>query len=134
MTRLCTFQIGPHACALDVSRVREVIRPGVPTPVPRAPEGVAGVLSVRGRILTAWDLLPRLGLPPRRRPEAAFGLVLSGSLCLLADEVGQVGEPKPSRFETPPPALVSGFADLVERAYRGRRTLYLVLNADQIRP
>jgi len=134
VSRLCTFQLGPHACALDVSCVREVIRPGAPTPVPRAPEGVAGVLSVRGRLLTAWDLLPRLGLPPRRRPEAPCGLVVDDALCILADEVGQVGEPRPSRFETPPAAMIAGFADLIETAYRGKRTLYLVLRADAIRP
>ena len=134
MKGLCTFQVGPHTCALDVTAVREVIRPGPPSPVPRAPEGVTGLLAHRGQVLTAYDLLPRLGLPPRVRPDAPFGLVLDGDLCLLADEVGEVTEVDSSRFETPPSALTSGFAHLVESAYRGRHNLFLVLSADGIRP
>lgn len=134
MKGLCTFQVGPHTCALDVAAVRKVIQPETPTPVPRAPTGVRGVFAHRGQILTAYDLLPRFGLPPRRSPEAPFGLVLDDDLCLLVDEVGEVAEVDPSRFETPPHALTAGFESMVETAYRGRRNLFLVLSIDGIRP
>jgi len=132
--RLCTFQVGPFACALDVDEVREVVRPGVPTPVPLAPEGVAGLVSVRGRLLTAFELLPRLGAPARKAPQAPFGLVIGDDCCLLVDEVGEVREAEASRFETAPPQLVEGIEDLVESAYHGRRNRYLVLRAGRIRP
>jgi len=132
--RLCTFQIGPHTCALDVASVREVIQPGLPAPVPRAPAGIPGVFAHRGQVLTAYDLLPRMGLPPRLRPQAPFGIVLDGELCLLVDEVGEVAAVDPSRIETPPRALIEGFEAMVETAYRGRHNLFLVLSADGIRP
>lgn len=133
MNKLCTFSIGTHACALDVSVVREVIRPRAPTPVPHAPEGVVGLVSLRGQILTTIDLGPRLGDPART--DAPYGIVVELDdtvLCLLADQVGQVGEAKGDRLEPPPASLDPSLCDLVEAAYRAPRTLFLVLRPDAI--
>jgi purine-binding chemotaxis protein CheW len=132
--QLCTFQIGPFACAVDVDAVREIVRPEPPTPVPLAPEGVRGLVPVRGRLLTAFELGPRLGFPERPAPRRPVGLVFAGDCCLLVDEVGDVRDADASRFETAPPELVEGIEDLVESCYRGRRNRYLVLRAERIRP
>jgi len=134
---LCTFQIGPYACALDVSLVREVMRPRLATPVPLAPEGVVGLLSVRGRIITAYDLGPRLGLTARPDADAPFGILIDSDtapLCLLVDAVGEVGHPSPERLEAPPANLDERVRPYVEAAYRGPRNLFLVLTAAAVRP
>ncbi|MHC4407796.1 MAG: chemotaxis protein CheW [Planctomycetota bacterium] len=134
MRRLCTFQLGRLSCALDVGCVREVIRPRMPTPVPQAPEGVMGLVSLRGQILTAFDAGPRLGLAPRKSADAPYGIVLDGGFCLLVDEVGDVGEAHADRFEPPPDDLAPELEGLVESAYRGRRTRFLVLSPLGIKP
>ena len=134
---LCTFQIGPYSCAIDVRHVREIMRPRRATPVPLAPEGVVGLLSVRGGILTAYDLGPRLGLAPRPDGEAPFGILIDSEtapLCLLVDAVGEVGHPSPARLEPPPSHLDERVRPFVEAAYRGPRSLFLVLTAAAIRP
>ena len=133
MSKLCTFSIGNHACALDVNVVREVIRPRAPTPVPHAPEGVVGLVALRGQVLTAVDLGPRLG--DDTRTDAPYGIVVAYGdtvFCLLADQVGQVGEAKDERVEPPPASLDPALCDLVAAAYRAPRTLYLVLRPDAI--
>jgi len=128
-TQLCTFQLGPYACALDIRYVREVIRPRLPTPVPRAPLGVVGLVSLRGQILTAFDLGPSLGLEPR--VEAPYAIVVElgdDMVCLLTDEVGEVGDADPSCLEPPPANLKPELRNVVERAYRTPDNLFLVLN------
>jgi chemotaxis signal transduction protein len=77
----------------------------MPTPVPQAPEGVMGLVSLRGQILTAFDAGPRLGLAPRKSADAPYGIVLDGGFCLLVDEVGDVGEAHADRFEPPPDGI-----------------------------
>lgn len=49
--------------ALPVERVREIVRLRAITPVPRVPEAVRGVISLRGEIVQVIDLRSRLGLP-----------------------------------------------------------------------
>ena len=135
--RLCTFSIGPYACALDVSLVQAVLRPGRCTPVPCAPEGVVGLLSLRGRIVTAFDLGPRLGLAQRPTPDAPFGILLaseSADLCLLVDGLGEVGEAVPNRLEPVPTNIDERVRSMVEAAYRGPRNLFLVLSEEAIKP
>ena len=50
---------------LTLDRVRDVFVPRGLSPVPLAPPEVAGLLNLRGRIVTAVDLRRRLGLGPR---------------------------------------------------------------------
>jgi purine-binding chemotaxis protein CheW len=50
--------------ALPIERVREIVRLRPITPVPRVPEAVRGVISLRGEIVQVLDLRRRLGLPP----------------------------------------------------------------------
>ena len=64
LQRLLTFPLGGAAYALPVERVREIVRIRPITPVPRVPEAVLGVISLRGEIVQVVDLRRRLGLEP----------------------------------------------------------------------
>src|ERR1700742_819154 len=60
---LATFFLRDALCALDAAGIQEVIRVGPITPVRHAPESVAGIVNLRGKIVTVLDLGLRLGLP-----------------------------------------------------------------------
>lgn len=51
--------------ALPIERVREIVRLRPITPVPRVPDAVLGVISLRGEIVQVLDLRGRLGLAAR---------------------------------------------------------------------
>jgi len=57
------FRLGDEQFALASSAVREVRVPTGLRKLPGAPAFVAGVLNVRGRVVTVLDLRPPLGLP-----------------------------------------------------------------------
>jgi purine-binding chemotaxis protein CheW len=44
--------------------VQEIVRLQMITPVPAVPPEIAGLINLRGEVLTAVDLRARLGLPP----------------------------------------------------------------------
>ena len=60
---LATFFVRDALCALDAAGIQEVIRLGPLTPVRHAPPDVAGILNLRGKIVTILDLGLRLGFP-----------------------------------------------------------------------
>ena len=68
-----TAMIGGQLFGLPISRVQDVFMPDRMTRVPLAPPEIAGVLNLRGRIVTAIDMRRRLGLPPRDRRQAVDG-------------------------------------------------------------
>src|SRR6185312_12176261 len=88
-----TAIIGGQLFGLPISRVQDVFMPDRLTRVPLAPPEIAGVLNLRGRIVTTIDMRRRLGLPPRddNKPSMAVGIELKGeSYGLLIDTVGEV--------------------------------------------
>jgi purine-binding chemotaxis protein CheW len=63
MLKLLTIRLGERALALDLMGVRELRAYQAPTPLPRAPRHVRGMLNLRGAILPVVDLADLLGWP-----------------------------------------------------------------------
>jgi purine-binding chemotaxis protein CheW len=115
-----TVTVAGHPLGIAVDAIEEVVRLGALTPVPRAPEMVAGLMNLRGRIVTAIDLRVPLGLP-RQAPRAAAMCVIVGDrgdpYALLVDAVGDVMaagevEAAPATLDPRWRALVRGVAKL----------------------
>src|SRR6202521_5533797 len=88
-----TVMIGGQLFGLPISRVQDVFMPDRMTRVPLSSPEIAGVLNLRGRIVTAIDMRRRLGLPKREdgRKPMAVGIEFKGeSYGLLIDTVGEV--------------------------------------------
>ena len=71
-----TVEIAGQTFGIAIERVREVFAPERITRVPLAGKEIAGVLNLRGRIVTAIDMRVRLGRPPAERagPRMAVGV------------------------------------------------------------
>jgi purine-binding chemotaxis protein CheW len=92
---LATFVLRNSLFAFDASRVQEVIRLGAVTCVRHAPEDVAGVINLRGRIVTLLDLGHMLGFGKAEtsRDSRIFIVEDRGEfLGLLVDQAGDVIE------------------------------------------
>lgn len=60
--QLLTFSLDKEEYALDIEAIREIIKPREITEIPRAPEHVLGILSLRGLVIPVYDLKQRLKL------------------------------------------------------------------------
>jgi len=88
-----TAMIGGQLFGLPIQHVQDVFIPERVTRVPLAPPEIAGVLNLRGRILTLIDMSGRFGLPTRAsdRAKMAIGVESRGeSYGLLIDGIGEV--------------------------------------------
>jgi len=120
---------------LKLDRVRDVFVPQDLSAVPLAPPEVAGLLNLRGRIVTALDLRRRLGLPPREpgKPAVAVGIEDRGELYgVVADKVGDVLWLKPSAYEANPSNLDPRWAQVCAGVYRLDGDLMVVLDVDKV--
>jgi purine-binding chemotaxis protein CheW len=67
--QLCVFRAGDEELVVDIMRVQEIIPPLPVTKVPAAPDGIEGVVNLRGAIVPVVDVRARLGLPePTQTP------------------------------------------------------------------
>ena len=130
-----TAVIGGQLFGLPISRVQDVFMPERLTRVPLASSEIAGVLNLRGRIVTVVDMRARLGLPKASdgKPPMAVGVDLRGeSYGLLIDQIGEVLRlPEDSR-EDNPVNLDSRMTKLAGGVHRLDGQLMVVLDVDRV--
>ncbi|ADN36377.1 CheW protein [Methanolacinia petrolearia DSM 11571] len=96
MKDIVQFEIGGVQYALDINIAREIVEMMPITPVPRAPEHIAGIINLRGEITNILNLNYLMGLPAGEEvenrkiivlvPEAADG----SNVGLIVDDVQSV--------------------------------------------
>jgi purine-binding chemotaxis protein CheW len=130
-----TVTLGGQLFGLPISRVQDVFMPERLTRVPLAPPEVAGVLNLRGRIVTAIDMRGRLGLPERdgKRPPMAIGIECKGeSYGLVIDTVGEVVKLDEVAREPNPVNLDAALARISAGVHRLERQLLVILDVDRV--
>jgi purine-binding chemotaxis protein CheW len=135
MTEYVTVTIGDHLFGLPISRVQDVFVPERLTRVPLAPPEVAGILNLRGRVVTAIDMRTRLdlGSRPKDRPAMAIGIEFRNeSYGLLVDAVGEVMALRDSACEAKPANLDPRLNKVAAGIYRLEGHLMVVLDVDRL--
>ncbi len=134
--QFCTFFVGELFLGIEVTRIQEVLRDCMITPVPTANPAIRGLINLRGQIVTAVDLRTCFKIPDRDRDDSPPTiLVLDGSaelLSLVVDRPGDVLEVEDGSFEEPPDTLKNESRRLIRGAYKLERNLLLVLDVDHV--
>jgi purine-binding chemotaxis protein CheW len=135
MTQLSTFYVGKYLFGVDVALVQEIVRIRQMTPVPLGSQDIAGLINLRGEVLTAIDMRTRLGLRPSSAETERVNVVIrldEEPLSLLVDEIGGVFEVSGVPFEQTPSTVDEQVRDLIQGAYTLPDKLLLSLSVEQI--
>jgi purine-binding chemotaxis protein CheW len=134
-TEFVTFTIAGQTFGLPIGRVQDVFKLARITRVPLAGAEIAGVLNLRGRIMTAIDMRHRLDVKRREQGAApmAIGIEAKGeSFGLLVDAVGEVVKLPDFDREPNPINLDGKLAALSAGVYRLDGLLLVVLDVDRV--
>jgi purine-binding chemotaxis protein CheW len=130
-----TFSAAGQMFGLPIERVQDVFKPTRITRVPLAGPEIAGVLNLRGRIVTAVELRIRLGLGARKVEDGpmAIGIESQGeSFGLLVDSVGEVLKLAVDEREANPVNLDRHLARVSAGVYRLDGELLVILDIDRV--
>ena len=134
-TEFVTVTLGAQMFGLPIGRVQDVFVPERLTRVPLAPPEVAGILNLRGRIVTAIEMRSRLDLParPEGQPVMAIGIEFKGeSYGLLVDAVGEVMKLASYACEPKPANLDARLARVAAGVVRLEGQLMVILDVDRV--
>jgi purine-binding chemotaxis protein CheW len=132
--QLCTFFLQDLYFGVEVEKVQEVIRYQEMTRIPLAPEAIAGLINLRGQIVTAIDLRRQLELAGRQAGQLPMNVVIrrdDGPISLLVDEIGDVVEVEEESFEDPPDTLEARRKEFLRGVYKLKNKLLLLLDTDK---
>jgi len=134
-TELVTFTIAGQLFGLPIGRVQDVFKPLRMTRVPLAGAHIAGVLNLRGRIVTVIDMRNRLDVQKREGGAAPMAIGIEAkneSFGLLVDAIGEVLKLPDTQREPNPINLDRKLAALSAGVYRLDGQLLVVLDIDQV--
>jgi purine-binding chemotaxis protein CheW len=132
--QLCTFFLEGLFFGVEVEKVQEVIRYQEMTRVPLSPAVIAGLINLRGQIVTAIDLRHQLGFSARKSEELPMNVVIrrdDGPISLLVDEIGDVVEVDEQSFEHPPDTLDGQRREFIRGVYKLKQQLLLLLDTEK---
>ena len=138
LTEYVTFTVAGQLFGLPIERVQDVFKPSKLTRVPLAGPEIAGVLNLRGRIVTAIHLSNRLDLESRdleSRGKTAMAIGIEAgaeSFGLLVETVGEVLKLADSDREPNPINLDRNLARVSAGVFRLEGQLLVVLDVDRV--
>ncbi len=156
-----TFNLGELYLGIDIILVREINRSMKYMPIPGAPDYIRGMLNIRGRVITLFDLKSRLGwskndydpvASPGAKPPKQFNVIMkthnevlrinreiADTQCIWEDPVGLVvdslGDVRDIADDSilPPPANLKGISiDFVHGVVEFEQNLLVILNVASV--
>lgn len=130
-----TVTVARQLLGLPIGRVHDVFVVSEMTKVPLAQAEIAGLLNLRGRVVTAVSLRSRLGLEDDGKAgrRMAVGLENQGEAYgLLVDEVGEVLKLDPDEMQPNPVHMDRRWVNLSQGVHQLQGELMIVLDVDAV--
>jgi purine-binding chemotaxis protein CheW len=131
--KLACFSLEQQNYAVDIMKIRQIIRPAKIRPLPQAPDFLEGVISLRGAVIPVMDLRKRFGMKIDQTREARIIIVSAGRqvVGVIVDDVSEVITVSPDQIQ-PPPRLSGIPSKFLSGACQWRNDILLVLNLDEL--
>ncbi len=131
--RLACFTLAGQSYAIDIMKIRQIIRPTKIRPLPEAPPFVEGVINLRGVVIPVMDLRKRFALEikPDLEPRVIIVSVERQVVGITVDEVSEVISIAGEQIQ-PPPRLSGIPSRFLAGACQYRDDILLILKLDEI--
>lgn len=130
-----SFWLGDQLLGVPVTQVQEVLNAQSIARTPKARPEIAGLVNLRGQIVTAINLRKRMGLPDFEDDENCMNVVFKfkdESYSLLVDEVGDVIDVPAERLEPVPHTLDDCWKKVTLGVFQLEERLFIILNVEAI--
>jgi chemotaxis signal transduction protein/truncated hemoglobin YjbI len=130
-----TMTVDGQTFGIPILTVQDIVEARQITPVPLAPSAIAGVMNLRGRIVTVIDLRKCLGLDQEFEDSQSMGVTVEYNndlYTLLVDTIGDVRSLHHRDFEQAPATVAENVRQLSTGVYRLDQDLLVVLDVDRV--
>lgn len=130
-----TLRLGQQLFGISVLAVQDVMRHQHIAPVPLAPDIFAGLLNLRGRVVTGFDMRRRLGMAPYADIEKIMMVVVDFQhelFALMVDAVGDVLSLPMNRFEKVPANMDPSWRAVAAGVFKLDTELLVILDVANV--
>lgn len=123
--QLVIFDINEESFGVEITQVREIIKPMEIFKVPNTPDFIEGLINLRGKVHTIFNLRKKFNLPVREFDESTKIIIVnvnSITVGFIVDEVNEIVRVEDEDIESTPQSIttlnkkyLSGVAKLGDR-------------------
>jgi purine-binding chemotaxis protein CheW len=132
------FALGEEWYGVRVSQVREIYNEYAVTTIPCVPDYIAGVVNIRGEIVSVTDLRVMMGLGRTGDPDAEqqppLIVIADDTVCtaLMVDSIGDIADITADSIEPPLAILDRAQADYVAGTFYVAGRLVALVNLPRV--
>lgn len=129
------FQLGDQRYGMNLMCVNGIEQEYRITPVPNAPEGVKGIINLRGAVIPVYSLRERFGMDSRiDNPEKSLLITQSADIILAYEVDGVVGieEIEPHRINRMPNIASNEETAFMEEVLRIGEDIVIAISVDEV--
>jgi len=133
--QLVAFFLQGEEFAVDIQRVREVLKLPPITPLPQSLDFIEGVINLRGEVIPVVDLRKRFRLADASKSDKARIIIVEieeGLVGLIVDSVTEVLHLIPSAIEPPPRRLAGTRSEFISGVGKLGDRLIIILHLEKI--
>lgn len=133
--QLVVFRLSSEWYGVEISKIKKVIKVNKITYLPSSPEYIAGIVNLRGNILSVTDLKRVFGLLQEERTEKSRLVVIESGILetgLLVDEVMEAVEVPVSKIDPTLTTISPERAEYIEGECRIDDKLMGILKVEKI--
>lgn len=133
--QLIAFRLGQNEYGLEISCVQEIIRVLDITRVPKAPSYIAGVINLRGSVITVINLHKRFGLTSTEITEDSRIIIIKWKdivAGIMVDAAYEVTRVPLQMTETAPNVAGSAEKDYIKGVAKVNERLLVLLDPEKV--
>lgn len=130
-----TAYVNGHYLGLPIRHIQDIIGPHQITRIPLAKSAIAGILNLRGRIVTAVDVKERFGESTDQGIAQSMGIIVENRdelFSLLVDQVEDVMTIDHADIEKAPPTLNPVWLDACLGVYQLKDKIMIIIDPEKI--
>lgn len=133
--QIVCFNLAEEEYGLGIDQIQEVIRLGPISPIPQVPSFCLGVMNMRGRIGSVFDLREILGIPKKGFDDETrlLDIDMGGEVIgLVVDKVLENIKLDTSKVDPPPDVKMAVSRECIQGIGDHNNRLITILNLEQI--
>ena len=133
--QLIKFMVADESFGIEITQIYQILKPQEIFKVPNTPPFIEGLLNLRGRVLTVFNLRKRFGLPDKENDDNTKIIIVNVNELLLGfivDSVTEIIRVPDGEIVDTPPTLKNFDRRFISGVAKENEKLILLLNFDKV--
>lgn len=135
MKQYVVFEIDDESFALDIEKVKEIIKPIEIAKVPNVPEFIEGMINMRGKIHAVVNVRSKFKIPKKEFDEGTKIILVNLNSMLagiIVDGVSEIIRAEDGEISDVPDLITKANPEYIKGVIKKEEKMFIILDIDRV--